>query len=107
MPSLHRDTSDCYSQLIVRGGLQTGSTTLALRQWPGSSYTYYWPPSGGTVAYGGLVADFALGLVHDERRGRGGLVAVGVQPALTSDGPGPGLLHLPEHDHGRHHLAEH
>jgi hypothetical protein len=23
MPSLHRDTSDCYSQLIVRGGLYT------------------------------------------------------------------------------------
>ena len=61
LPSLHRDTSDCYSQLIVRGGLQTGSTTLALKQWPGSSYTYNWPPSGGTVACGGLVEDFAWG----------------------------------------------
>jgi hypothetical protein len=61
MPSLHRDTSDCYSQLVVRGGLQTGSTTLALKQWPGSSYTYYWPPSGGTVACGGLVEDFTFG----------------------------------------------
>ena len=47
MPSLHRDTSDCYSQLVVRGGLQTAGTVLAVKQWPGSTFTSTWAPSGG------------------------------------------------------------
>ena len=59
MPSLHRDMSDSYSQVIVRGGLQTGSATLALKQWPGSSWTTTWAPSGGTTPTGGLVEDFS------------------------------------------------
>jgi len=60
MPSLHRDTSDCYSQLIVRGGLQTAGTVLAVKQWPGSSFTSTWAPSGaGSIANGGLLPDFA------------------------------------------------
>jgi len=60
MPSLHRDTSDCYSQLIVRGGLQTAGTVLAVKQWPGSSFTSTWAPSGsGAIANGGLLPDFA------------------------------------------------
>jgi hypothetical protein len=60
MPSLHRDTSDCYSQLVVRGGLYTTSTTLALKQWPGSTFTSTWAPSGsGAIPNGGLLPDFA------------------------------------------------
>jgi hypothetical protein len=55
MPSLHRDLSDCYSQLIVRGDLSVSGVTLALKQWPGSSYTY------GGVPSGGLVEDFTFG----------------------------------------------
>jgi len=37
MPSLHRDLSDCYSQLIVRGDLCVSGVTLAVKPWPGSS----------------------------------------------------------------------
>jgi hypothetical protein len=60
MPSLHRDLADCYSQLIVRGGLCTGSTTLAVKQWPGSSFTSTWSPSGsGSIANGGLLPWFS------------------------------------------------
>ncbi len=36
MPSLHRDLSDCYSQLIVRGDLCVSGVTLAVKPWPGS-----------------------------------------------------------------------
>ena len=62
MPSLHRDTSDCYSRLIVRGGLQTGATTLAVKQWPGSSFTSTWAPSGsGAIPNGGILPDFIWG----------------------------------------------
>ena len=60
MPTLHRDMSDSYSQVIVRGGLQTGSATLALKQWPGSALAYTWAPSGaGSIPSGGLLEDFA------------------------------------------------
>ncbi len=51
MPSLHRDLSDCYSQLIVRGDLAVSAATLALHPWPGSSDTD-----------GGLQEDFAFGV---------------------------------------------
>src|SRR5271157_1442581 len=60
MPSLHRDYSDSYSQLVVRGDLSVSGVTLALKQWPGSTYTTNWPPSGGAgTPTGGLVEDFA------------------------------------------------
>jgi hypothetical protein len=60
MPQLNRDMADCYSQLIVRGGLQTGAVTLGVKQWPGSSLTYTWAPSGaGAIPSGGLLPDFA------------------------------------------------
>ena len=59
MPSLHRDSSDCYSQLIVRGDMEVTGVTLALKQWPGSTFTTPWAPSGGTTPTGGLVEDFA------------------------------------------------
>lgn len=59
MPQLHRDTSDCYSQLVVRGDMDVTGVTLALKQWPGSTYTFNWPPSGGVTATGGLVEHFA------------------------------------------------
>ena len=36
MPSLHRDLSDCYSQLIVRGDLEVSGVTLAVKPYPGS-----------------------------------------------------------------------
>src|SRR5271157_1588450 len=36
MPSLHRDLSDCYSQLIVRGDLDVSGVTLAVKPYPGS-----------------------------------------------------------------------
>ncbi len=50
MPSLHRDLSDCYSQLIVRGDLCVSGVTLALKPWPGSANTD-----------GGLQEDFTFG----------------------------------------------
>ncbi len=50
MPSLHRDLSDCYSQLIVRGDLAVSGVTLAVKPWPGSSNTD-----------GGLQEDFTFG----------------------------------------------
>lgn len=50
MPSLHRDLSDCYSQLIVRGDLCVSGVTLAVKPWPGSS-----------SSDGGLQEDFAFG----------------------------------------------
>ena len=50
MPSLHRDLSDCYSRLIVRGDLCVSGVTLAVKPWPGS-----------TSADGGLREDFTFG----------------------------------------------
>src|SRR5271157_1160882 len=50
MPSLHRDLSDCYSQLIVRGDLCVSGVTLAVKPWPGSANTD-----------GGLQEDFTFG----------------------------------------------
>jgi hypothetical protein len=50
MPSLHRDLSDCYSQLIVRGDLCVSGVTLAVKPWPGSTSTD-----------GGLQEDFTFG----------------------------------------------
>ena len=40
LPTMTRDTSDTYSEVIVRGGPLVVGCTLALKQWPGSSYTY-------------------------------------------------------------------
>ena len=40
LPTITRDTSDTYSEVIVRGGPLVVACTLALQQWPGSSYTY-------------------------------------------------------------------
>ena len=50
MPSLHRDLSDCYSQLIVRGDLCVSGVTLAVKPWPSSANTD-----------GGLQEDFTFG----------------------------------------------
>ncbi len=50
MPSLHRDLSDTYSQVVVRGDLSVSGVTLALKPWPGSS-----------SSDGGLQEDFAFG----------------------------------------------
>ena len=50
MPSLNRDVSDCYSQLIVRGDLCVSGVTLAVKPWPGSANTD-----------GGLQEDFTFG----------------------------------------------
>ena len=50
MPSLHRDLSDCYSQIIVRGDLCVSGVTLAVKPWPGSTSTD-----------GGLQEDFTFG----------------------------------------------
>ena len=60
MPAMTRDTSDTYSEVIVRGGPQVIGVTLAVKQWPGSSYTY----NGGALTLstaipsGGLIEDF-------------------------------------------------
>ncbi len=64
MPTLTRDITDQYSQLIVRGGLSVSGVTLTLAQQPGSSYTTTWSQgthasTSTTVATGGLVEDFA------------------------------------------------
>jgi len=59
MPSLHRDISDCASQVVVRGDMDVTGVTLGLKPFPGSSYTFNWAPSGGVIACGGLVEDFA------------------------------------------------
>jgi len=60
MPQLHRDLSDCYSQLIVRGDMETSGTTLCVKQQPGSSFTSVWAPSGsGSIPNGGVLPDFA------------------------------------------------
>ena len=40
MPQMTRDTSETYSEVIVRGGPNIVGCTLAVKQWPGSSYTY-------------------------------------------------------------------
>ena len=58
MPQMTRDTSETYSEVIVRGGPNVVGCTLALKQWPGSSYTYSGTYTGGAVASGGLVEDF-------------------------------------------------
>ncbi len=59
LPSLHRDLSDCYGQVVVRGDLYVSGVTLGLKPLPGSSYETNWPPSGGMTPNGGLVEDFA------------------------------------------------
>ncbi len=51
MPSLSRDTNDCYSQLVVRGDKYVVPVTLALKPWPGSG-----------DSDGGLQEDFAWGI---------------------------------------------
>ena len=40
MPQMTRDTSETYSEVIVRGGPNIVGCTLGVKQWPGSSYTY-------------------------------------------------------------------
>jgi hypothetical protein len=58
-----RDTSDTYSEVIVRGGPLVVGCTLALKQWPGSSYTYNGGAltGGSAIPSGGLIEDFAFG----------------------------------------------
>ena len=50
MPTLTRDYSDCYSQVLVRGSALVVGVTLGLNPWPGS-----------TSADGGMQEDFAWG----------------------------------------------
>ncbi len=63
MPSLHRDHSDSYSQLIVRGDVDVSGVYLSVL--PTSmtgTIVYNGPLSGGTnVNTGGLYPDFAFG----------------------------------------------
>ena len=63
MPAMTRDTSDTYSEVIVRGGPLVVGCTLAVKQWPGSSYTYNGGAltGGVAIASGGLIEDFAFG----------------------------------------------
>ena len=62
MPAMTRDLSDTYSEVIVRGGPNVVGATLAVKQWPGSSYTYNGGTlTGGAIPSGGLVEDFAFG----------------------------------------------
>jgi len=63
LPTMTRDTSDTYSEVIVRGGLNVVGVTLAVKQWPGSSYTYNGGAltGGGAIPSGGLIEDFAFG----------------------------------------------
>ena len=63
LPQMTRDTSDTYSEVIVRGGPNVVACTLAVKQWPGSSYTYNGGALTGGVAIpsGGLIEDFAFG----------------------------------------------
>ena len=58
LPQMTRDTSETYSEVIVRGGPNVVGCTLALKQWPGSSYTFSGTYTGGAIASGGLVEDF-------------------------------------------------
>src|SRR5208283_4812218 len=62
MPSLHRDISDCYSRLIVRGDVDVSGVYLSVL--PTSmtgTIIYTGPLSGGSpVATGGLFPDFAF-----------------------------------------------
>jgi hypothetical protein len=63
LPQMIRDTSDTYSEVIVRGGPNVVACTLAVKQWPGSSYTYNGGAltGGAAIASGGLIEDFAFG----------------------------------------------
>jgi hypothetical protein len=63
LPTMTRDTSDTYSEVIVRGGPNVVGTTLAVKQWPGSSYTYNGGAltGGAAIPSGGLIEDFAFG----------------------------------------------
>ncbi|MGO9725133.1 MAG: cell envelope integrity protein TolA [Streptosporangiaceae bacterium] len=61
MPAMTRDTSDTYSQVIVRGGPNVVGVTLGVKQWPGSSFTSTWAPSGsGAIPNGGLLPWFTF-----------------------------------------------
>ena len=73
MPSLHRDLSDCYSQVVIRGDVNVAGITLALKQWPGSTYAPTWAPSGGATPSGGLLENFIYGSVHDQRHRQSGV----------------------------------
>ena len=98
MPSLHRDTSDCYSQLIVRGGLQTAGTVLGVKQWPGSTFTSTWRIGRRIDSQRRLARGLRrLGRIYDECRGQGGLVTVDVHDPESPERPGPGL---DQHVHG-------
>ncbi|MGO8949905.1 MAG: hypothetical protein ACLQUY_20065 [Ktedonobacterales bacterium] len=60
MPQLHRDSSDTYSQLIVRGGLAVSGVYLSVLPqqsgaWQNITFT---PPGDSPVATGGLYPDF-------------------------------------------------
>ena len=58
MPSLHRDLSDCYSQLVVRGDLCVSGVTLGVQPYPGSVN-----PNGGLqedFGYSGLSNSAAI-----------------------------------------------
>jgi hypothetical protein len=63
LPQMTRDTSETYSEVIVRGGPNVVATTLAVKQWPGSTYTFNGGALTGSVAIpsGGLIEDFAFG----------------------------------------------
>ncbi len=63
MPNLHRDHSDCYSQLIVRGDVDVSGVYLSvLPTAMTGTIVYNGPLSGGTnVNTGGLYPDFAFG----------------------------------------------
>ncbi len=66
VPELTRDHGDCYSQLIVRGGLDVSGVTLSTQQFPGSSFVSTWPQgtdssTSTSVPNGGLLEDFAYG----------------------------------------------
>ncbi len=62
MPNLHRDHSDSYSQLIVRGDVDVSGVYLSvLPSTMTGTIVYNGPLSGGVnVNTGGLIADFAF-----------------------------------------------
>ena len=63
MPQLHRDHSDSYSRLVIRGDIDvTGLYLSVLPQADGNmNATYTGSLEAGSVATGGLIPDFAFG----------------------------------------------
>ena len=95
LPQMTRDTSETYSEVIVRGGPNVAGCTLGVKQWPGSSYTYDGGAlTGGAIPSGGLIEDFAFGSYTSNTAAKAAWDPKMYQQLSLQTGQDQGKLHL-------------